>query len=454
MKKVLLIFIFTVISYTYSQSQSTYYQKDILRKDLSFFKEKLTNIHPIFCNQDFYSIWQKEFVKTELLLKDSMTQNEFYLIVAPLEALLNDAHSNVLCPMEQRRIFMLEKGGLAFPILVKIQNESVFVSEYHGDDSTLFAGGEEIIEINSLPVPKILSEMSQLVGSEVSSMRNKTIEMNFRMFLWMKFGFEKDYELLLKNAIGKTKKIFVKGITNDQFLKNRKRYKSLNQKLYSLNIEKETAFLTIKSVADLVGFCSFADSAFNEISKSKCKNLIIDIRGNTGGRSIVVDSLMNYLTDKSYSQYKKIEARISQELKDYYKTKYPDVYKEIKEIPVGNLFDFPCELTIPLYQKNRFEGNIFLLTDSYTYSGAATFAGLFKELKLGTIIGEETGGTIEYFGDFWFHELPSTKLQFHISPKRFVQYGGDDLKRGVLPDYTVPNIKNSILEFTYGMISE
>jgi hypothetical protein len=449
-----LIILLCLISTLCAKAQVRYYSKFDLEKDLNFFKEKITNIHPIFLKSAFFNNWQKEFNNAEMALRDSMTLNEFYLTIAPLAALLYDAHSNVLCPTEPRRIFMLEQGGLAFPFVVKIFNKSVFVNEYHGNDSTLFMGGEEILRINSIPVASILQRMGKLVGSEVVSMQEKTIEMNFKLYLWMLYKFEKDYELVTKNNSGDTSTVFVNGITNNEFLKNRKRYSHQDQNQYSLEIDsmRSSSLLTIKTFADLDGFCAFSSSAFQKISASETKNLIIDIRGNMGGRSIVVDSLMNYLTSKQYSQYKTIEVRISQELKDYYKTKYPEVYELIKDKPNGVILDFPCEVKTPEYKKTRYNGNLFLLTDRYTYSGASTFAGLFKELKLGVIVGEETGGTIEYYGDFWFQELPITKLQFYVSPKRFVQFGGKRLKRGVLPDYFAPNSGKKNLKKTYELI--
>lgn len=64
---------------------------------------------------------------------------------------------------------------------------------------------------------------------------------------------------------------------------------------------------------------------------------------------------------------------------------------------------------------------------------------MFKELKLGTIIGEETGGTISYYGDFWYMKTPNTGITFYVSPKHFIQYGGTDLNRGVVPDYLIKN---------------
>jgi C-terminal processing protease CtpA/Prc len=100
----------------------------------------------------------------------------------------------------------------------------------------------------------------------------------------------------------------------------------------------------------------------------------------------------------------------------------------------------------------RFEGNLFLLTNTGTYSAASTFAGVFKHLELGTIIGEETGGTIAYYGDFWFLQTPNSKIKFHVSPKRFVQFGGADYDRGVLPNLQVPDVNDSIIDFTFSYI--
>lgn len=108
--------------------------------------------------------------------------------------------------------------------------------------------------------------------------------------------------------------------------------------------------------------------------------------------------------------------------------------------------------TLPLNNKLRFGENLYLLTDKTSNSAAATFAGLFKELKIGVVIGEETGGTIEYYGDYWDISTPNTAITFCIAPKRFIQYGGTDLGRGVIPDYLVSNNGDSIINFVYNSI--
>ena len=455
MKKFVAVFLMFITITSYCQNQFKYYSKNILEKDLDLFKEKISNIHPLFLDSNFYNKWQKDFNNVKNSLKDSSTLNDFYLAIAPLEACLKDAHSNFICPFEQRQQFMLN-GGLSFPFSVTIENNSVFVKEYYGIDSLLFFGGEEILKINSIPITNILIKMHELTGSEVNYISNYNIETVFRTYLWMLFNFNQNYELQIKDNNGKISNKYINGITNDQFLRNKKRYPEQNQKMFTLKIEDSlsTSLLILKNFSDLSGFCKFADSAFQEISKRNSKYLIIDIRGNLGGRSIVVDSLMNYLTDKKYSQYKKIETRISKELKEYYKEKYPEKYEAIKDNSINEIKIMQQNFEMPLNPKNRFKGKMYLLTDKYTYSGASTFAGIFKELSLGTIIGEETGGRIEYYGDFWYQTLPNTQLQFFVSPKQFIQYGGTDMERGVIPDITIPNKNDSILKFTYNFIAK
>jgi len=443
----------TVNESTIGTIDYSYFSKADLEKDLMFFHEKLPSIHPLFLDKDFKGKWENEFAAAIRLLKDSMTQNEFYLISAPLLAYLNDSHSNFLCPVDQRKKYMME-GGSSFPFSVKLDENRIFVTEYYGEGSLLFKGCEEMVQKNDIASTNIIFEMQKLVGGKSLPVKNLTIEMYFRTYLWMIFGFEKDYQLVLRNDSHQLSNIFVNGITNEQFLKNRKRYTPPKTEQYSISIEEDekTSVLTIRSFSDLNGFCAFADSAFRVIAEKKVENLIIDIRGNLGGRSIVVDSLMNYLTNKPYNQYQKIETLISNDLKAYYKEKYPEKYDEIKDFVIGELYSSSDEMVYPHNSKFRFSGKLFLLTDNKTSSAAATFSGVCKELKLSVIVGEETGGTTEYFGDFWFLTLPSTGLQFHLSPKRFVQYGGTDLKRGVFPDFLVSNKSDSIMDFTKKLI--
>lgn len=453
MKKLILILLCLISTIGFGQVNYRYFTKSELMQDLDFFSEKLTNIHPIFLDTLEYNHWQNKLSTMKNSLKDSMTQNEFYLFVSPQLASVNDGHSGFAIPYDQR-IQYNKDGGTAFPFFVEIKDYSIFNKFYCGNDSTLFHGGEEIVKINGMSCADMVKEMQELFGIKSLAIRQNAVAHNFKFYLWMFYGFEKDYELGIRNKQNQIQNIIVPGVSSQDFRHNIKRMSKANDEQYAFSIDKnrKTAILKIKSFGNLDRFCSFADSTFSKIEKNKIENLVIDVRGNGGGRSVVVDSLMNYLTTKEYELYQKIEIRISEELKERYRDKYPERYDWINSYVIDDLVIPELNGTKPFDNKLRFKGKLYLLTDKTTFSAAATFAGIFKELKLGTIIGEETGGTIGYYGDFWFLKTPNTAVNFYIAPKRFIQYGGTDLDRGVIPEYIIKDDGNSILDFTYGLI--
>lgn len=453
MRKTLIIVAICFQTVCFGQVNYKFFSRTELEQDIAFFSEKLTSIHPLFLDKAECSAWEGRLEDMKMQLKDSMTQNEFYLLLAPSLASINDAHSFVNMPFDQRILYS-KAGGRAFPFFVDIIDGKIFIAQYCGDDSTLFAGGEEIIRTNGISSTDMVNEMQRLFGGSSMENRQKAIAANFRFYIWMIYGFENDYDLVIKTKKNEEIQVFVPGITNEQFQKNIKRFPPTKNDLYSFSINNanKSSILRIKSFGQLESFCVFADSAFRVINENKVQNLIIDIRGNGGGRSVVVDSLMNYLTNKPYMQYRKIEIRVSQELKDRYKEKYPDRYEWINNFAIDELVVPDMDLTIPSNNKLRFTGNLYLLTNKTTASAAATFAGIFKELKMGTIIGEETGGTIGYYGDYWNISTPNTGITFCIAPKRFIQFGGTDLDRGVIPAFIVGNKGDSIINFTYSMI--
>jgi Peptidase family S41 len=453
MKK-LTIIIFSILTISvFGQADYTYYTKAEVEQDLNFAFERLISIHPIFIDKTELIHFQNKLLEIEKSIKDSMTQNEVYLLLAPVFASLNDGHTGVIVPTDQRLEYT-KAGGKSFPFFVDIVNDSIYVSFYCGNNTSPFQSGEQILEINGISASEMVHNMESLLSGEIPAIKQKEIANKFRFLIWILYGFEDNYELVIKKNRHEIQRTTIPGVSSAEFMQNIKRMPKTNQNYYALDINqsKESAIMIIKSFGDLEGFCAFADSAFTKIKENEIKNLVIDIRDNGGGRSIVVDSLMNYLTDKTYSQYRKIEIRISAELKKHYEDRYPDRLDWINSYTIDDLVVPERNLEKTQEKGTRFNGNLFLLTNKATFSAAATFAGIFKELSLGTIIGEETGGTISYFGDFWFMKTPNAGIMFHVSPKRFIQYGGTEYDRGVIPDYKIADKRDSIIIYTYDLI--
>ena len=454
MKNLLTLLIILLPSIAFGQINYQYFSKTEVASDLDFLAEKVNTIHPKMTDRKNSNWWLNQVEELKSSLPDSLTKNDCYLLFSKLLAKIEDGHTGVQIPFDQRKEYS-QSGGLSFPFLVNIEDGSLFIDYYLGIDSTLFAGGEEILQINGEDVKDMITEMERLFGDASSHIRQNQVAYYFRFLIWMVYDWQDNYDILITDSSHPIKRVQVEGVSSEEFIKNLKKRTAQKIRKFDLSVDvsKSTALMKIKSFGDLDQFCSFADSSFSLIAKQNIRNLIIDVRENGGGRSVVVDSLMNYLTDQSYAQYQLIETRISSDLLEYYKTKYPEIYDQIKSTPIDSLQLLPVQIKLPPPKNNRFNGNLYVLTDNGTYSAAATFAGVIKEWGLGVLIGEETGGTIEYYGDYWMHQTPVMKLSFYISPKKFTQFGGIDVNSGVKPDYEINDKSDMILKFAYDLIS-
>nr|WP_321411824.1 S41 family peptidase [uncultured Carboxylicivirga sp.] len=453
MKNRLLLLFVLLPSIVFGQFNYRYYSKAEVESDIDYLSKKVCAIHPLMLKDAKIKWWNSTVQEIKNELPDSLTQNECYLLMANLMTNLEDGHSGVQIPFDQRKIYT-EAGGLVFPFYVKIQEGSLYVDYYCGNDSTLFIGGEEILNINGINVKEIIEKMEIIFGDKSSYLRQKQIASYFRFLIWIVYGWEGDYDLLITNSKHRLKHVKVPGVTSEVFLLNKNRNSQVKETPFSLELDESNsiALMTIRSFGNLDQFCTFADSAFALINNKGLRNLIIDVRDNGGGRSIVVDSLMNYITDQSYAQYKLIETRVSNELLEYYRQNYPEKYEMLRQSKSDSLNLIPVQIKIPPYKSNRFVGDLYLLINKGTASAASTFAGVFKNWNLGTIVGEETGGKSEFYGDYWFQETPITKISFFVAPKKFTQFGGDSPEEGVKPDYNLLDKKNMILNFAYDLI--
>ncbi len=60
-----------------------------------------------------------------------------------------------------------------------------------------------------------------------------------------------------------------------------------------------------------------------------------------------------------------------------------------------------------------------------------------KDFGFGTLVGEETGGLANSFGDTYTFRLPNSQIEVRVSYKYFVRPSGEITKGGVMPDHPV-----------------
>jgi hypothetical protein len=449
------------------------FQPEELKADIDFLFSTLESIHP-----NLYAYTPKDIIdkgKEKIFneINKPINRIDFFTKIAPLVAKLNDGHTNVYSPYEEYYDYV-QKGGLLFPFNLSYKEDKAFIFRYYSSDSS-FVRGTEIISINKIPSNKIKDSIIQYKAGERYLFKLRLAQNSLQSMLWYVYKFTGPFEIeYILPSIKTIERKTIVGVTNDTIQKiikkESKNIVNYYYKYYSIPEEK-IGIIDFRAFADYDQFIIFLSKTFTKIKEENIKDLIIDIRNNGGGNSSLGDALLDYITDKPFSQFSKMEIKISPELKKYYKSYIPwyirwlplqyfsSFGRKVWGTTEGGIAEFPIDKETNKENTLRYHGNIYLLTGSGTFSSAVALSTAIKDYKIGTIIGEETGGLATSYGDIFPFDLPNTYIQVGVSHKRFVRPNGEDDKRGVLPDYEVTQTKedtdknlDTVMEFTKNLI--
>ncbi len=424
-----------------------YFPKQAIEQDFLFLQQKLANVHPKFLNKKFAKAWQEKFNLQYLHLADSISEIDNFVALSELISEVEDDHTVLYFPYSIRGNYM-KNGGLSMPFSIRVWRNRLFIKEYFAEQKADGIVGAELLAINSISSKQLLHDVRVLAGNKNGTSGDAMVERLFAMCYWMLYGESKQFELKVATS---DSVVICNGVSNSKYfeLKN-KLYPPVKKKSFELAFSKKNKLACIKiaSFYDSKKLCPFLKHAFDSIKENKCEYLIIDVRDNGGGKSSAVDSLLNYLTSKAYTQYKSIAIRPSLELKSKYMNGKPTTYKLIADISTDTLYHVNDSLLVhtPHKMASPFTGQVFVFVNGRSNSAAATFTGAVKRYQIGKIIGVRTGGTIKYYGDFLSFTLPNTGLKFVVSAKEFIQYGNRKWTEGVLPDFVLSAPNKNLIE--------
>lgn len=230
------------------------------------------------------------------------------------------------------------------------------------------------------------------------------------------------------------------------------------------NYSRKIGFLKVNYFAiERQKFIGLTDSIFKIISKDSINKLIIDIRDNPGGNSKLADYLLSNIYNKPYKGSSKILIKRSQQygdfMKGYFSWWFRPFVKSIKNLrdyyntPINGVYENIKGSKNPLNVPHRFSGDVYLLMNSHTRSTALGFATVFKDYKIGKIIGEETNSEVNEFGDICPFDLPNSRLWVWCSTKRYIRPSGEMTKGGLKPDIYIKDSNADILNYTRELIN-
>lgn len=434
---------------THEQISNKSIPPDKLKEDAEFLFKNLERIHP---NSSPYLE-----VKDDALEKIDHPMNsiEFYKIIAliidPVTVELSDAHTIVGIPEIKTEMF---------PLKVKIFKDETGYRVFVAEEYEKISKGSEILSINGVDATELVKGM--LHGRKTPpSEAYRLAGLNRGIFpkrLFLELGYNEEFDLILKSPDGKTKEISVPAEKIDipKLSGPSRQVESHTFEIMDGNI----GLIRYNKMYNSHEFKDFLEETFSEIKEKNVENLIIDLRENHGGIFMEGYFLLDYVADKPYKMWSIMERKVSNQMMDQMRGRQGKKYLEnqmelywkpifanapdglsslekMEEMEVGDTFILEAPFTEPKPNPLRFDGDVYVLTSSYTFSGGAILASTFKDFELGIIVGEETGDWATSYTSLHGFTLPNSKIWIGCSQWHHIRPSGEDTGRGVMPDYEV-----------------
>ncbi|WP_222983280.1 S41 family peptidase [Flagellimonas meishanensis] len=435
MKHYFSAFLFLIVSsITFSQSPSKFSKEDI-SADFEYLYSSLDEAH-----YDLFAYTPKQEFDTAFnMLKKSISQDSLTLLETTnlfqkLISKSNNGHTNIDFPI-QSYIQYAQSGGTLFPFEVAFEYDRALVRKNWSENDSIKIGAE-VVGINGVPMPEILSQIYPQISAERPYFKNTKIEMySFPRLYWQVFGKQDVFEVDIRTD-GEIQQYTLKaiGLIEDFEMK---REEVLNASM-QLKFFENAAYLNPGNFSgDEAKYQRFIDSAFVEINQKKMQNLIIDLRNNGGGDDSFSDYMVAYFADKPFKWNSSFTLKTSQFLKDHVQKKYDTTqpfWKSVVSHENGEIYDYPFEAHQPQPEEKRFHGQVYVLANRQSHSQSAVTAAQIQDYGFGTIVGEETGDYPSLYASIFQYQLPNTRISVNVSKGKIVRVNGSTQEEGVIPD--------------------
>lgn len=488
-----LIVVLLLISNLELFSQS--YSAEQVREDLSNLKNEIEKFHP-----DPYKYISKEKFER---LHDSLTQKimgryslrDAYFTFLPLVQSVGCGHTH----MSPDRRLLSKSNSFSehpkfFPFSVRYINNQLLVSRNYSADKKINRG-TEILEIDGQPVKKILEYLEKISyynGDGINPNARKYYSIReFRKLYYLWKG-EKDSFLVtyLKQGQSKPKTSKIGGQSSEFMEKMLEiRYPDVDEDTTGIvsyrviDSTQKVAMVDIRSFMydiDNFGKGNFGNGnfegetrkIFRKLEENKIENLILDLRGNSGGIIDYSIFFLRYFANQPFEAYTLgFRDEGLQRLKQDYK-KYDSYIAKEATTRINKEFtirDNEGYLESKYQQKQRphdefrFNKNVYVLMNGGTFSAAALLVSKLHDMGVGTFVGMTCGGAYDGCSAAQFSsiKLPNTELEISL-PLGRILYNVDAKKYNkpiLQPDFEVNlnlsdflNNEDTVLKYTLNLI--
>lgn len=457
-----------LLYFTVAAQEPTTFSIDQLREDFEVFQGSLEDSHPgLYWYRDKTEMDQV-FQSAKDRLTQPLTERQFYRTLSATLSKVGCGHTYISISKST-----FDKEFTRYlPIKLHFNNGKAYYVKTYGEEQIAIKPGSQITGINGVSMDSIYAAcLDQMTGDGfIQTGKISALNDHFWYNHAEIFDVYDVYEIEYLNEDGALQKINVPAMPKEEiygyFFKEDESVEAKRNLV--LNMDNAVPVLRIKSFFGWkeglrkVRIEKKFKEVFAEINEQEIDELIIDLRGNGGGRvpwvlysyfvrePFLFAKNADFIFSKSsdYYSYQKLHADMKWIKRKWWHTWAPGASRMSKID--STRYEMPSlYMTKPYKPKGPlFEGDVYILIDGVSFSAASDFAAMMKSSGLATIIGEESGGG--YYGNSSMQKsyvtLPNSKLRLEIPLVRHqlnVDPDKNPFGRGVIPDHEVlPSVED------------
>jgi Periplasmic protease len=425
-----------------------------LKYDFMIFRETLEEGHPGLYDYTSKEVMDKMFEKTLQKITIPMTSLQFLKLLYPIIDSIRDSHTTFLPGWGKKNTTNVSIDELVvLPVKFGLLKEGLIVHRAL-DEYKQFLG-KRITSINGVSVDSLRVKVKCMDPTYCDGYITGQADY-YRMGRFSRY-----YQLTFHKKKGdKVSMAFSDGSKTDftyepvkvyyKFYPKLKVNLCLTEKFHMDKLTDETALLKLNTFDLLQNEEDSIGKFIKDIANTHYHNLIIDLRGNRGGSSETLSKLYSFIANEPFKT--SISSMVNKtgnynffKYCSNFPSDYDHIFDEYVKVEGKRGYYLPTE-QIPFIKpddKIHFSGKIYVLTDEYSQSASAVFAGLVHKYKRGLIVGRETGSTYHQLNASKFVKvtLKNSALELQIPLKKEIfcdRYDSDiPWGRGVIPDYPV-----------------
>jgi len=408
----------------------------------------------------------KAFSDLYASLTDSLTEVAFRKKLSMAAEKIKCGHTSVRLSKAFGKYAAKQNNDSFFPLAMKTWGgDSLVLTRNAFRKDSQLVRGTIIKSVNGLPVKELISQMSQLISGDgfSNNFKYQVISNNFALYYRYAFGMPNSYDIAYITPGGSTaiKRVFNYKLRADTTerrnivlappavkltKKELRKLQLRSNRSLAIDTANHLAYMQLNTFSKNK-LNSFFKETFKTLRKQGILNLIIELRENGGGSISKSTRLTRYITDHAFrvadsAVAKSFKYPFPHQVKNgfWYKLEHWLVSPRKQKDGYYHFKQLETKVYEP-FQKNHFDGQVYIITGGYTFSASTLFIQPLKGQQNVTIIGEETGGGA--YGNTAINipdvTLPNTGIRIRLPLYRLVTnknlpHDG----RGILPDIHVP----------------